>query len=51
LESLPPLKREEIFIPFDLHIEEEYGYEPDIVEMESRLSLDEEIENVIQDQV
>jgi hypothetical protein len=51
LESLPPPKREEIVIPFDLQIEEGYGYEPDIVELESRFNLDEEIEKVIQDQL
>ena len=47
LESLPPPKREEIVIPFELQIEEEYGYEPDIVELESRFNLDEEIEKFI----
>ena len=44
LEGLPPPKKEEIVIPFDLQIEEEYGYELDIVELESRFSLDEENE-------
>ena len=50
LESLHPPKKEEIVIPFDLQIEEEYGYELDIVELESRFSLDEENEKDIQDQ-
>jgi hypothetical protein len=50
LESVPPPKREEIVIPFDLQIEEGYGCELDFVEMESRINLDEEIEEVIQDQ-
>jgi hypothetical protein len=51
LESLPPPKREEIVIPFDLQIKEGYGCEPNFVELESRISLDEEIEEVIQDQL
>jgi hypothetical protein len=51
LESLPPLEREEIVIPFDLHIEEGYGCELDFVELDSRISLDEEIEEGIQDQL
>ena len=51
LESLPPPKREEIVIPFDLQIEEGYGCVPDFVELESRISLDEGIEEVIQDQL
>jgi hypothetical protein len=51
LEILPPPKKEEIVIPFDLQIKEEHGYEPDIVELESRFSLDEEIEKFIQDQL
>ena len=51
MESLPlKKKKEEIFIPFNLQIEEEYGYEIDIVELESRFSLDEENEKDIQDQ-
>ena len=50
LESLPPPKKEEIVIPFDLQIEEKYGYELDLVELESRFSLDEENEKDIQDQ-
>jgi hypothetical protein len=37
LESLPPLKREEIVIPLDLQIEEGYGCAPHFVEMESRI--------------
>jgi hypothetical protein len=51
LESLPPPQREEIVIPFDLQIEEGHGCEPDFVELESRISLDEGIEEVIQDQL
>ena len=51
LESLPPPKKEEIVIPFDLQIEEGYSCELDFVEMESRISLDEEIEEGSHDQV
>jgi hypothetical protein len=51
LESLPPPKREEIVIPFELQIEEEYGYEPEIEELESRFNLDKENEKVIHDQL
>ena len=47
LESLPPPKREEIVIPFDLQIEEGYGSELDFVELESRINLDEELEEGI----
>jgi hypothetical protein len=51
LESLPPPKREEIVIPFDLQIEEGYGCEPHFVELELRFNFDEEIRKVIQDQL
>lgn len=49
LEILPPPKKEEIVIPFDLQINEECGDELDIVELESSFSLDEENEKDIQD--
>ena len=50
MEGLPPPKKEKNFIPFDLQIEEEYGFELDILKFESRSNLDEENVKNIQDQ-
>jgi hypothetical protein len=51
LESLPPPKREEIVIPLELQIEEGDGCVANFVELESRINLDEGIEEVFQDQL